>query len=150
MAGNIIADLKLSITTTDADFIVKLIDVLPENEPNFKTQPRGFQMAGYQRLVRAEIMRGKFRNSFEDPAPFEPGKITNVKFNLNDVAHIFKKGHKIMVQVQSSWFPLTDRNPQQFMHIRDAKETDFKKTTIRVYYGGDNASKIILPVLNLH
>ncbi len=148
ITGKIIADLRVSMTGTDADFIVKLIDVLPGNEPNIKNPPRGFQMAGYQRLVRAEIMRGKFRNSFERPEAFEPNKITTVKFNLNDVSHTFKKGHRIMVQVQSSWFPLVDRNPQKFMRIPDAGEDDFQKATIRIYHDEMNASRIILPVLN--
>ncbi len=149
LAGKILADLQVSITGTDADFIVKLIDVLPDNEPNIKNAPRGFQMAGAQRLVRAEVMRGKFRNSFEMPEAFEPNKITNVKFNLNDVAHTFKKGHKIMVQVQSSWFPLVDRNPQKFIHIPDADEADFQKATIRIYHDEVHASKIVLPVLQM-
>ena len=147
ISGKLIADLRVSITGTDADFIVKLIDVLPENEPNFKNAPRGFQMAGYQRLVRAEVMRGKFRNSYENPEAFEPGKISAVKFELNDVAHQFKKGHRIMVQVQSTWFPLVDRNPQKFMRIPEANESDFQKQTIRVYHDAENASKIVLPVL---
>ena len=148
LSGKILADLQVSISGTDADFVVKLIDVLPDNEPNLKSTPRGIQMAGYQRLVRAEIMRGKFRNSYEKPEAFEPNKISNVKFSLNDVAHTFKKGHKIMVQVQSSWFPLVDRNPQKFMRIPDASEEDFQKETIRIYHDATNASKIILPVLN--
>ena len=143
LTGKINADLQVSITGTDADFVVKLIDVLPETEPNFKNAPRGFQMAGYQRLVRAEVMRGKFRNSYEKPQAFEPNKISNVKFDLNDVAHTFKKGHKIMVQVQSSWFPLVDRNPQKFMRIPGATEKDFQKAGIRIYH----SSKIVLPVL---
>ena len=147
LAGNISADLRVSITGTDADFIVKLIDVLPENEPNFKNAPRGFQMAGYQRLVRAEVIRGKFRNSFEKPEAFVPGKISQVKFSLNDVAHTFKKGHRIMVQVQSSWFPLVDRNPQKFMRIPDAGESDFQKINIKLYHDSINDSKITLPVL---
>lgn len=141
--GGILADLFVSTTGTDADFVVKLIDVIPNDEPNFKNAPRGFQMAGYQRLVRAEVMRGKFRNSFTTPEPFVPGKITEVKINLNDVDHTFKKGHKIMVQVQSSWFPLTDINPQKFMRIPDAKESDFMKEDIKVF----SNSKIVLPVL---
>jgi uncharacterized protein len=147
LAGKILADLQVSITGTDADFIVKLIDVLPDDEPNIKNPPRGFNMAGCQRLVRAEVMRGKFRNSFEKPEAFIPNSITNVKFDLNDVAHVFKKGHKIMVQIQSSWFPLVDRNPQKFMRIPDADEKDFEKATIRVYHDGVNASKIVLPVV---
>ncbi len=143
LAGKIIADLQVSISTTDADFIVKIIDVLPDDEPNIKNAARGFTMANAQRLVRAEIMRGKFRNSFETPEAFTPGKITSVKFNLNDVAHTFKKGHKIMVQVQSTWFPLVDRNPQKFMRIPDAIEADFITATIKIFRG----SKIILPVI---
>lgn len=143
LTGPITAWLDVAISSTDADFVVKLIDVLPDNEPNFKNAPRGFQMAGYQRLVRAEVMRGKFRNSLEKPEAFEPGEKTSVKFMLNDVAHSFKKGHKIMVQVQSSWFPLVDRNPQRFMRIPDATEKDFQKASIEIFH----SSKVMLPVL---
>ncbi len=147
LAGKIMADLKVSTTGTDADFIVKLIDVLPDNEPNPNNAPAGLQMANYQRLVRAEVMRGKFRNSYEKPEPFIPNKITAVKFNLNDISHTFKKGHKIMVQVQSSWFPLIDRNPQKFMRIPAANETDFKKATIRIYHDAVNLSSVTLPLI---
>ncbi|MBS1497321.1 MAG: CocE/NonD family hydrolase [Bacteroidetes bacterium] len=143
LTGKITADLQVSLSGTDADFVVKLIDVLPETEPNFKNAPHGFQMAGYQRLVRAEVMRGKFRNNYENPEPFVPGKITEVTFDLNDVSHTFLKGHKIMVQVQSSWFPLVDINPQKFMKIPEATKTDYQKENIRIYH----SSKIILPVL---
>ena len=146
LAGKIMADLKVSTTGTDADFIVKLIDVLPDNEPNPKNAP-ALQMAGYQRLVRAEVMRGKFRNSYEKPEPFIPNKITAVKFNLNDISHTFRQGHKIMVQVQSSWFPLIDRNPQKFMRIPAANETDFKKATIRIYHDAVNLSSVTLPLI---
>ena len=148
VTGRISADLFVSITGTDADFIVKIIDVLPDNELTPKGASRGTSMAGYQRLVRAEVMRGKFRNSYEKPEPFFPNKISEVKFELNDVAHTFKKGHKIMVQVQSSWFPLVDMNPQKFIRIPDAEEKDFQKATIRIYHDGTNNSKIVLPVLN--
>jgi putative CocE/NonD family hydrolase len=147
LSGRIIADLYVSISGTDADFIVKLIDVLPDTASTPKDSPIGFVMAGLQRLVRAEVMRGKFRNSFEKPTAFIPGKISEVKFDLNDVAHVFKKGHKIMVQVQSSWFPLVDRNPQKFMRIPEATDSDFQKATIKIYHDAVNASKIILPVL---
>lgn len=147
ITGRITADLFVSTTGTDADFIVKVIDVLPDNERTPRDAPRGTSMAGFQRLVRAEVMRGKFRNSYEKPEPFVPNKISEVKFELNDVAHTFKKGHKIMVQVQSSWFPLVDMNPQKFMRIPQADEKDFQKATIRVYYDGVHASKIILPIL---
>ncbi|HOZ79612.1 MAG TPA: CocE/NonD family hydrolase, partial [Ferruginibacter sp.] len=147
LAGPITADLLVSITGTDADFIVKLVDVYPDSAITPRDAPRGTVMAGMQVLVRAEVMRGKFRNSFEKPAPFIPGKIERVKFDLNDVAHVFKKGHKIMVQVQSSWFPLVDRNPQQFLSIPKAEEKDFKKATIKIFHEAANASSIVLPVL---
>jgi hypothetical protein len=147
LSGRILADLFVSTTGTDADFIVKLIDVLPDTASTPKGSPKGFTMAGLQRLVRAEVLRGKFRNSMEKPEPFVPNKIAEVKFDLNDVAHSFKKGHKIMVQVQSSWFPLIDRNPQKFMRIPEADEKDFQKATIRIYHDAVNSSKIILPVL---
>ena len=143
LAGPIEAQLQVSMTGTDADFIVKIIDVLPDNEPNFKNAPRGFQMAGYQRLVRAEVFRGKFRNSFEKPEAFVPGQKTTVNIHLNDVLHTFKAGHRMMIQVQSSWFPLVDLNPQQFIRIPDAKPEDFKKNTIRLYHD----SKFLIPVL---
>jgi len=148
VTGSILADLFVSTTGTDADFIVKVIDVLPDNEITPRGSPRGTSMAGFQRLVRAEVMRGKFRNSYEKPEPFSPNKISEVKFALNDVAHTFKKGHKIMVQVQSSWFPLVDINPQKFMRIPDAEESDFIKVTIRIYHDGMHNSKIVLTVLN--
>ena len=98
-------------------------------------------------LVRGEVMRGKFRNSFETPTPFAPGKIERVKFELPDIAHSFLKGHRIMVQIQSSWFPLVDRNPQKFVNIYEAKESDFQKATIRIYHSAVNASQIILPIM---
>ena len=100
-------------------------------------------MGGYEQLVRGEIMRGRFRQSFEKPAAFKPGKSETVKFELPDVAHTFRKGHRLMIQVQSSWFPLADRNPQQFVNIYTAKPEDFKKSTIRVF----EASSIVLPVV---
>jgi len=147
LTGRIIADLFVSTTSSDADFVVKVIDVLPGNEANQAGTSKAIPIAGYERLVRAEIMRGKFRNSYENPEPFVPGRISEVKIGLNDVCHTFKTGHTIMVQVQSSWFPIADRNPQKFMRIPDADETDFQKATIRIYHDADHASKIILPVL---
>ncbi|MDQ2719988.1 MAG: CocE/NonD family hydrolase [Bacteroidota bacterium] len=146
ITGKILADLFVSVSTTDADFIVKLIDVLPESEITAASLPKGTTMAGFQRLVRAEVMRGKFRNNYEKPEPFVPGKISEVKINLNDVDHTFKKGHKIMVQVQSSWFPLVDRNPQKFLRIPSANEDDFQKATIRIYHDAMHVSKIVIPV----
>lgn len=150
VAGPVIADLMTSISTTDADFVVKLIDVFPDNfkyPADYMGNDKDYPMGGYQMLVRGEIMRGKFRNSFEKPEAFVPGKITEVKWALPDVAHTFKKGHRIMIQVQSSWFPLVDRNPQKFLDIYKANDSDFQKSTIRVFHDGVNMSKIILPVL---
>jgi predicted acyl esterase len=137
----------VSVSTTDADIIVKLIDVVPANEIN-ESNPKADTVTGdFERMVRAEVMRGKFRNDYVHPQPFVPGKISAVKINLNDVCHTFKKGHRIMVQVQSSWFPLVDINPQKFMRIPDAKESDFQKSKIHIYHDKDHASKIVLPVL---
>lgn len=147
VAGKISADLFVSISSTDADFIVKLIDVVPANEIN-EANPKNEPVTGdFQRMVRAEVMRGKFRNNYENPQPFVPGKISEVKINLNDVDHTFKKGHRIMVQVQSSWFPLVDINPQKFMRIPDSNKSDFQKSTIHIYHDANHASKITLPVL---
>lgn len=142
LGGPVVADLMVAITGTDADFVVKLIDVFPDDF-NYE-KDNGYIMNGYQMLVRGEVMRGKFRNSFEKPEPFVPNKATRVKYTLPDVAHTFKKGHRLMIQIQSSWFPLVDRNPQQFMNIYQAKDSDFKKVSIRIYH---NDSKIILPVM---
>ena len=147
LSGKITADLYVSVSGTDADFIVKLIDVSPLNNKDSSTANSDLQDGGFQQLVRADVMRGKFRNSYENPEPFKPDAITRVKFKLNDVAHSFKKGHQIMVQVQSSWFPLVDRNPQKFMRIPEANESDFQKATIRIYHDATHPSSIILPVL---
>jgi putative CocE/NonD family hydrolase len=138
LAGPVTADLYVSISGTDADFVVKLIDVLPDSEAN----ENGKKVAVMQRLVRAEVLRGKFRNSFSKPEPFVPGKITRVTYQLNDIAHCFKKGHKIMVQIQSSWFPLIDRNPQKFMTIAKADDKDFVPETIRIYHDAKHPSAI--------
>lgn len=146
LAGPLVASLVTSISTTDADFVVKLIDVFPDTfryEGPAPVAGRNYPMGGYQMLVRGEIMRGKFRNSFEKPEAFVPGKTTEVKYTLPDVAHTFKKGHKLMIQIQSSWFPVMDRNPQKFVDIYKADDSDFQKASIRIY----NNSKIILPVL---
>ena len=145
LAGVVTADLKVSISTSDADFVVKIIDVFQDD---FKYPDGGsYPMGGYQMLVRGEIMRGRFRNSFEKPEAFKPNKIETVKFNLPDVAHTFKKGHRLMIQVQSSWFPLADRNPQQFVNIYDCDQSAFQKSVIRIYYDGVNNSNIVLSVL---
>jgi predicted acyl esterase len=105
------------------------------------------QMGGYQQLIRGEPFRGKYRKSFEKPVPFDPGKPDRIQFKLPDVMHTFRAGHRIMIQVQSSWFPLTDRNPQKFMDIAKAKADDFQKATQRVYIGGADGSKIVIAVV---
>ena len=148
VAGEISANLFVSTTATDADWVVKLIDVYPDTFPDYQPNPCAVRMGGYQRLVRAEIMRGKFRDSYRQPQPFKPGRITRVNITLQDVYHTFKPGHRIMVQVQSSWFPLFDRNPQVFTDIYRAQDTDFQKATQRVYFGGQYPSSISFLVEN--
>jgi putative CocE/NonD family hydrolase len=155
--GPMQVDLKVSTTGTDSDFVVKVIDVYPGDYPDYDAAaapvpaagggrgglpPNAIKLGGYQQLVRGEPFRGKFRKSFEKPVPFEPGKPDRITFQLPDVAHTFRAGHRIMVQVQSSWFPLTDRNPQKFMDIPNALASDFVKATQRVYTGGADGSKI--------
>jgi len=133
LAGNIWANLKVSTTGTDADWIVKVIDVYPDSTKNTSFTGINVQLSHYEQMVRGEAMRGKYRNSFSKPEPFVPGKITPVDFELQDVLHTFKKGHRLMVQVQSTWFPLIDRNPQKFMNIMKATPADFQKATQKVY-----------------
>ncbi|MGF7082586.1 CocE/NonD family hydrolase [Mucilaginibacter sp. UYCu711] len=133
IAGNIWANLKVATTGTDADFVVKVLDVYPDTASNNKFSAPGVKMAGYQQMVRSEPIRGKYRNAFDKPEPFVPGQVTPVNFELQDVLHTFKKGHKIMVQVQSTWFPLIDRNPQTFLNINKASERDFKTATHKIY-----------------
>ncbi len=150
ITGPVIADLVASITTTDADFDVKLIDVFPDNFDYANTTDsvgngKEYPMGGYQMLVRIETMRGKFRESFSKPVPFTPGQRTHVKFEMPDVAHTFKKGHRLMIQIQSSLFPLTDRNPQTFTNIYTASEKDFKKSDISIYYGSGSQTTFTFP-----
>ncbi len=150
LAGPVMAELVTSISTTDADFVVKVIDVFPDDfgyDASIKGSGSDYPMGGYQMLVRAEIMRGKYRNSFEKPEPFIPNKVTTVNYELPDVAHTFKKGHRLMIQIQSTWFPLADRNPQKFMNIYTANDSDFQKANIRIYHDGNNQTKFILPVM---
>jgi len=146
VAGNIKAKLFISSTGTDADFIVKLIDVFPDNTPDFKETPT-VRMGGYQLMVRGEVMRAKFRNSFETPQPLKPGKVEALAFDMQDAAHTFKKGHRIMVQVQSSWFPLIDRNPQVFMNIYQADAASFQSAWQRIYFSTSHPSHIQLTTL---
>lgn len=146
ISGNIMADLFVSTTGTDADFVVKLIDVYPGDAPN-DSPIEGTKMGGFQMMVRGEVMRAKFRNSFSIPEAMVPGEITALKFDMQDAAHCFKKGHRIMVQVQSSWFPLVDRNPQRFVNIYKADAGDFQKATHRVFFKTESASHLKLSVI---
>jgi putative CocE/NonD family hydrolase len=147
VAGPIECSLQVSSSGTDSDFVVKLIDVYPPEFPNSEPNPAGVQMGGYQQLVRGEPMRARFRNSFEKPEPLEPGRVTGVAFTMPDVYHTFRSGHRIMVHVQSSWFPLVDRNPQKFVPIHQAAEADFQKATQRVYRSAEHPSSITVRVL---
>jgi putative CocE/NonD family hydrolase len=139
IAGPIKIKLNVSTTGTDSDFVVKLVDVYPGDYPQPETHEgqrapaNAVRMGGYQQLVRGEPFRGKYRNSFERPEAFTPGKPAVITYDLPDVYHAFRRGHRIMIQVQSSWFPLVDRNPQKFMEIPKATTADFQKATERVY-----------------
>ena len=166
MAGDIKPSLFVASSGTDSDFVVKLIDVFPDDyqyPTTGKTLPNGrpervmppnefmssvFQPGGYQMLLRGEPMPARFRNGFENPVPLTPNTPAKVSFVMPGIAHTFKKGHRIMVQIQSTWFPLVARNPQKFMqNYKQATSADFQKATERIYYGGRDSSSIILPII---
>ena len=146
-AGPLKVTLYVSTTGTDADWVVKLVDVYAGDAPDPNPNPGHVRMGGYQQLVRGDVFRGKFRNSFEKPEPFEPGKVTKVEFTMADVCHTFRRGHRVLAQVQSSWFPLVDRNPQTFVNIPTAKPEDFHKATQRVHRAPNAASSLSVQVL---
>jgi len=147
LTGPVSAELFASVSGTDADFVVKLIDVFPDVVKKPEGADIKVPLGGYQMLVRGEIMRGKYRKSMEKPVPFKPGRIEPVAFELPDIAHTFLKGHRMMVQVQSSWFPLVDRNPQKFTNIYTCDETDFQKASIRIYHDQRYGSNIKVNIL---
>ena len=147
IAGPIIASLYVSTTGTDADWIVKLIDVYPGDASDNKPNPCKVRMGDFQMLVGADVFRGKYRNSYEKPEPFVPNKVTKIEYDLRDKCHCFCKGHRIMVQVQSTWFPVIDRNPQKFVDIYHAEESDFQKATHKVYRSATHSSHLKLKVL---
>ncbi|SEI52182.1 hypothetical protein SAMN04487995_1116 [Dyadobacter koreensis] len=149
LGGEIMAQLKISTSGTDADFFVKLIDVYPDDEKNSPFQPNpNVVMAGYQQMVRSEIVRARFRNSLEKPEPLVADKLTDIGFRLQDVLHTFKKGHRIMVQVQSTVFPLFDRNPQKYVdNIYKAEEKDFIKATQKIYHQRGAESGLVVDIL---
>tara|TARA_R110002020_G_scaffold454448_6_gene670116 strand:+ start:25670 stop:27517 length:1848 start_codon:yes stop_codon:yes gene_type:complete len=138
LSGDIMAKLQVATTGTDADWVVKVIDVYPPDAPDYEETQKYLKMGNYFMMVRSEVMRGRFRESFTDPKPFEPNTKTPVTIKLQDVNHTFLKGHKMQIQVQSTWFPLIDRNPQTFVpNIYKVKAEDFKKQTHTIY--GDSA-----------
>lgn len=148
LAGPITADLVVSTTGTDADWVVKLIDVFPDDAPDGPTMEKGRHLSGYEMMVRSEAFRGRYRESYEHPKPFASGQPTKVAVPLQDVLHTFKKGHRVMVQVQSTWFPIMDRNPQKYVeNIFKADENDFIKATHRVYRGAGTASAVRVGVM---
>jgi putative CocE/NonD family hydrolase len=144
IAGPVAPRLSVSTSGTDSDFIVKLIDVYPDDTPDLMASRQNILMGGFQQLVRGEAFRGKYRNSFSNPEPFVPGEIAKVEYQMPDIFHTFRKGHRIMVQIQSTWFPLIDRNPQQFLDIYRAEKHDFRKATQRIYRSKQAPSYITL------
>ena len=148
LAGPIQALLQVATTGSDADWVVKIIDVYPDNTPDNPRAAPGVHLGGYQQLVRSEVMRGRFRNSFSKPEPFTPGQVTAVPFILQDLMHTFQPGHRLMVQVQSTWFPLVDRNPQKYVdNIFKADEVDFQAATHQLYHSPAHASQLTVKVL---
>lgn len=142
VTGRIFAKLFAATSGSDADWVVKLIDVFPENYPK---EPK---MGGYEFMVANDVFRGRFRKSFSNPVPIEPGKVEEYTIDLHSLNHVFKKGHRIMVQVQSTWFPIIDRNPQKYVpNIFEANESDFQKAIQKIYRSGDAASHIELSVM---
>lgn len=149
VTGDILAHLNVSTTGTAADWVVKLIDVYPEDHPFVEGSQPGLEFGGFQQMVRSEVIRGRFRNGYEKPEPFVPGKVAQVKLPLQDVCHTFKPGHRVMVHVQSTWFPLIDRNPQKYVdNIFKAKAEDFIKAKHKVHHSPDTPSWIELKVLD--
>lgn len=142
IAGEVVAHLFASTTGSDADFVAKLIDVYPEDNPG------NWDLAGFQLMVSNEVFRGRYRTSFEKPSPIEPGKVLEYTWSLHTQNYTFKKGHRIMVQVQSTWFPIIDRNPQTFVpNIFEAKDSDFKAQTHRIYRSPAYPSRVEIPVV---
>lgn len=148
VAGPIGVTLHVSTTGTDADWVVKVIDVWPDSTADPEPNPAGVRMGGYQQLIRGEPFRGRYRNGPERPEPFVPGEPARVAFEMPDVHHTFRRGHRIMIQVQSSWFPLVDRNPQTFVNIFTATEADFVRATQRVHRSAAMPSHVTLGVLD--
>jgi putative CocE/NonD family hydrolase len=142
MTGEVVADIYASTTGTDNDLVVKLIDQYPGDDPDAK-------MRGYQLMTNAEIFRGRYLNSFEKAAPLKAGAIREYKFSLHDVDHVFKAGHTVIVEIQSTWFPLYDRNPQSFVpNIMTANPRDYRPATITIYSGAGHDSTLQVPLVS--
>jgi putative CocE/NonD family hydrolase len=141
LSGEIVANLQVATSGTDADFIVKIIDVYPDTTSQDPNIPANIVLGGYQQMVRSEVMRARFRNSFSQPEPFVPNQKTKVSFSLQDVQHTIKPGHRLMVHIQSTWFPLIDRNPQKYVdNIFMADDEDFVKAEMTIF--GDSYIEI--------
>jgi len=147
IVGPIAPHLFVSTTGTDSDFVVKLIDVYPNDFPNIDPNPANVKMGGYQQLVRGEPFRAKYRNGLEKGEPMVPGQVTPISYVMPGVSHVFRRGHRVMVQIQSSWFPLNDRNPQTFVDIPNAKRSDFQTAQQRIYRSPDHASRLDLHIM---
>ena len=147
IAGPVSATLHVSTTGTDSDYVVKLIDVYPGNAPDPQPNPQNVRMGGFQMLLAGDILRAKFRNSFAHPEPMAPDKVTRLEFPLGDKYHTFLAGHRIMVQVQSSWFPMFDRNPQSFVDIYHAQASDYRKATQRIFRSAQSPSYVTVNVI---
>lgn len=148
LAGPLKVALQVSTSGTDADWVVKVIDVYPGDYPDPTPNPAEVRMGGYQQLVRGDVFRGRFRNGFDRPEPFQRHQVTSVQFTMPDICHAFRRGHRVMVQAQSSWFPLVDRNPQTFVNIPTARPEDFQKATQRIFHSPDAASFITVRAIS--
>ena len=143
LLGPVKVHLNVATSGTDSDFVVKLIDVFPNDDVSLSARPQGGRMAGYQMLIRGEPFRARYRNSWSKPEAMKPNVATKITFEMPDICHTFRKGHKIMIQVQSSWFPVVDRNPQTFVkNIFYAKPEDFKVATQQIWVGGTEGSYV--------
>jgi putative CocE/NonD family hydrolase len=147
LAGPIAVTLFVSTSGTDSDLVVKLVDVYPDDYPDPSPNPEKLHMGGYQQLVRGEPFRGKFRNGFAHPEPFTPGKVSKIEYTMPDIFHTFRRGHRLMVQIQSSWFPLVDLNPQTFANIYKAERSQFHKAEEKIYRSGSTASVLRVNIL---
>ncbi|MFA6456949.1 MAG: CocE/NonD family hydrolase, partial [Bacteroidota bacterium] len=147
ISGPVTVDLYASTTGSDADFIVKVIDVFPDSTKDEVIDGKVVKLGGYQMLVRGDVMRGRYRNSYSLPEAMKPNKVEKIRFTLPDINHSFQKGHRLMIQVQSSWFPLVDRNPQTFVNIYKAKKSDFRKAVHTIYRSAQYPSAIEVGII---